>query len=591
MKKFSRRTFADQIRYFYIMLFLVVFFLCGSLYLFSTYKIMSNSENNTLRHSLQIVENNMESLIRNVNDNSKLIAYNENVQEMLGSAGEISYEESLKLQDAVIQMAACCDGISSVFLFDETGKSYIAGNIYEVEEIRAWLDETSHYENQLMENSAEATGTSIFSYETYLDPDRQIISMIRPVKNLSTLEEMGLLAINIPVSRIIEAWHEISIQNHMEVAVFDQTGNVICSTENGEWLAELTAEKEPGTEGESYTTEKLGDKKYIVGKAEQEDELWTIVGAIPKGQSIAEIRQYAILSIVILIYGMTMCVFGASYQTGKIIRPVQNILNSMERVQQGILERIPVKETNKEIDNLQEHYNQMLEEIERLMSQKVEEQRMRRKYELSLLQAQIRPHFLYNTFDSVCALAMMGRTEDVYTMMQALGQYYRNSLHKGQEIIMVKEELKIVENYLIIQSYRYEDVFEVAYDIDDSITGCSMIKLILQPLVENAIYHGFREHELQGTITIRAKDDGEYVKLQVEDDGIGMEQEKLDQVLNRTEENQEKRFGLFGTIQRIQLYYQQEDLVEIRSAVGRGTVITVIIPKEKGDDNVKCIGD
>lgn len=103
VKKFSRRTFADQIRYFYIMLFLVVFFLCGSLYLFSTYKIMSNSENNTLRHSLQIVENNMESLIRNVNDNSKLIAYNENVQKMLGSAGEISYEESLKLQDAVLR--------------------------------------------------------------------------------------------------------------------------------------------------------------------------------------------------------------------------------------------------------------------------------------------------------------------------------------------------------------------------------------------------------------------------------------------------------------------------------------------------------
>ena len=169
-------------------------------------------------------------------------------------------------------------------------------------------------------------------------------------------------------------------------------------------------------------------------------------------------------------------------------------------------------------------------------------------------------------------------------MMQALGQYYRKSLHKGQQIIAVKEEVEIVENYLIIQSFRYDDVFEVEYDIDDSVKECKTVKLILQPLVENAIYHGFRENDLQGTITIRAKDDGDYVKFQVEDDGIGMEKEKLDRILYRTEDSPEKRFGLFGTIQRIQLYYQQENLVQIDSEVGKGTVITVRIPKEKNEE-------
>ena len=171
-------------------------------------------------------------------------------------------------------------------------------------------------------------------------------------------------------------------------------------------------------------------------------------------------------------------------------------------------------------------------------------------------------------------------------MMQALGQYYRSSLNKGQEIISVKEELSIVENYLIIQSFRYDDVFEAVYDVDESVKDCRMIKLILQPLVENAIYHGFREHDLQGTITIRAKDYGDCVMLQVEDDGMGIPEDKLKELMSRNEENQGKRFGLYGTMQRISLYYHQEDrkLFDIRSEVGEGTVITIWIPKEKGEE-------
>ena len=127
----------------------------------------------------------------------------------------------------------------------------------------------------------------------------------------------------------------------------------------------------------------------------------------------------------------------------------------MEQVKEGRLERVEVIETNAEMDELQKHYNQMLDETEQLMTQKVEEQRMRRKYELSLLQAQIKPHFLYNTFDSVCALAMMGETKAVYTMMQALGQYYRKSLHKGQQIIPVKEEIAVSYTHLTLPTTPY----------------------------------------------------------------------------------------------------------------------------------------
>ena len=563
-KKYKQRTFSGQIRLYYLILFLVIFALCGILYAFTAYRTLSESEDNTLQYSLQMVENNMQSLIQSVNDSSKIVAFHDMVQRLLKKGTTLTYEEQMELQDTVIQISSCSDGISSIYLFDEGGEAYLAGNIFE---IRSWLEDDSGYEAAIKDQEVENFNYVIFTYEMVSAPGQKIISFIRPVRNLDTLEDMGILAVNVPYTRLEETFSTITGQNGMEVAVLDRGGEVLAASEGGEWLADAALDPEEGV----YKTAEQNGEKYKVGVIGEDQGAWKIVGAIPKSESVSAMRQYTLLNVLIVGFGMVMCTVGASFQTTRIIRPIQNILNSMNKIREGKLERIKVIETNEEIDHLQQHYNQMLDETEKLMTQKVEEQRMRRKYELSLLQAQIKPHFLYNTFDSVCALAMMGRTDDVYTMMQALGQYYRNSLHKGQEIITVKEELNIVENYLIIQSFRYDDVFEVVYDIDEAVKTYRMIKLILQPLVENAIYHGFREHELQGTITIRAKDDGDYVKLQVEDDGIGMDQEKLDAVMNRTEDNQGKRFGLFGTIQRIHLYYQEEKkkLVEIRSEKGK----------------------
>ena len=360
--------------------------------------------------------------------------------------------------------------------------------------------------------------------------------------------------------------------------VLDKNDEIVASSIEEPKLEEKILMSDLDTEQGKYKILDYSGTRYKVGEVIASDGEWKIVCAISRTETLSVMRKYTMFYVLIMALGIALCIFGTSFITQRISVPLQNILASMKKVEQGKLERIDIVQVNQEMSQLQEKYNQMLDDTEALMEQKVGEQRQRRKYELSLLQMQIRPHFLYNTFDSVCALAMMGKTDDVYTMMQALGQYYRNSLHKGQEVITVKEELNIVENYLIIQSYRYDDVFQAVYDVDESVKGIPMLKLVLQPLVENAIYHGFRENDLQGTITIRAKDAGHFVKLQVEDDGIGMSEEKLLQIMS--DKDASKRFGLHGTVQRIKLYYDNQDLVKIESGIGEGTVITIFLPKE-----------
>ena len=136
MKKFKQRTFSGQIRYYYIFLFLLIFLLCGILYMVTAFRMLSASDNNILQYSLQMVENNMQALVRSINDNSKIVAFDEVIQNTLKKEGNVSYKERMELQDTLVQMVACCDGITSIYLFDLQGENYLAGDIYEVEAIR-----------------------------------------------------------------------------------------------------------------------------------------------------------------------------------------------------------------------------------------------------------------------------------------------------------------------------------------------------------------------------------------------------------------------------------------------------------------------
>lgn len=583
-EKFNKMRFVYQIRLFSLIIYLVIFLLCGMLYLLMAKNMTTTSENSTLTYNLQVIENNVESLISTVSDYSKIICYSDSVQSALKEESVTDYINIQDLQDAVVQMAASCDGISSVYLLNKKGEAYIAGNIYEGESIKNQLQNAEWFQNALESEDNYSVSSEIITYENNSDVQRKSVSFLRVINNLNTMESMGLLVLNIPYEKIEETFRSAGSRDGVETLILDRNGEIVASSLEDAKLEEklLAADKSLG-EGQ-YQILKYQGMRYKLSEIQTSDGAWRIVCAISKGQTLSVLKKYTLFYILIMAVGIAVCILGTTFLTQRIFLPLQNVLSSMKKVEDGKLERIEVVQTNQEMNLLQKKYNQMLDDTEVLMCQKVEEQRQRRKYELSLLQVQIKPHFLYNTFDSVCGLAMMGRTDDVYTMMQALGQYYRESLHKGQEIITVKDELNIVKNYLIIQSYRYEDVFEAVYDVDESIEDVRMIKLVLQPLVENAIYHGFREDDLQGTITIRAKDAGDFVRLQVEDDGIGMSEEKLHQILNTQDADIPRRFGLHGTVQRILLYYNRQDLVQIKSEIGEGTTITIMLPKEIGGE-------
>lgn len=227
----------------------------------------------------------------------------------------------------------------------------------------------------------------------------------------------------------------------------------------------------------------------------------------------------------------------------------------------------------------------MILEIQKLIQQTVEEQRIKRKAELNVLQAQVKPHFLYNTLDAMGYLALSGKSEELYESLEALGSYYRISLSKGQEVITINEEIDIVKSYLILQKLRYGEIFNVNYDIDERAYDYKIPKLVLQPLVENAIYHGIKPKGEAGLIKICVKTENEQIILSVEDDGVGMSEEQLGSIKSDAIDSNSTSFGLKGTIKRLQFFYGITDIYTIESKKRYGTKIDISIPMLRGVSN------
>ena len=170
--------------------------------------------------------------------------------------------------------------------------------------------------------------------------------------------------------------------------------------------------------------------------------------------------------------------------------------------------------------------------------------------------------------------------------MKALGSYYRISLSRGREVITVAEEIDVVKNYMSIQQVRYGDIFTMHYDIDENSTRHKILKLILQPLVENSLYHGIKPKGEKGNIYIRCRQYDQYIELAVEDDGVGTDRETISMVLdNRYDADAKPSFGLRGTIERLRIFYGLKDPVSIKSTLGVGTTVTIRIPIKKEERN------
>jgi two-component system sensor histidine kinase YesM len=261
----------------------------------------------------------------------------------------------------------------------------------------------------------------------------------------------------------------------------------------------------------------------------------------------------------------------------------------MELVQHGDLNARVRIENNDELGKLGKSFNSMTERIDHLLKRIIVEQEEKRRSELNALKAQIKPHFLYNTLDSIIWMAECNQTEEVVEMTSALSKMLRASIIRSQQAVTLKLELQNAENYLKIQKFRYSNKLEYEIDVPEYLYNKEVVHLVLQPLVENAIYHGIKDKPEGGKITINASESDELIYINVIDNGAGIPKEKIHTLLeNENNSGSERGIGLYNVNQRIKLIYGDQCGLKIQSSEGIGTTVTIILSnqdaRDKGDE-------
>lgn len=298
-------------------------------------------------------------------------------------------------------------------------------------------------------------------------------------------------------------------------------------------------------------------------------------------------RQVVIVVIVMVLFVTLFMAVMLMYSVRiarRITEPIGALSRKAERFGEGDFSAAPVSTNIVELQTLDRGFDDMAGRVNALMAKQIEDQKSLHRAELELLQAQINPHFLYNTLDSIVILAENQREEDVANMVTSLSSFFRISLSRGKDIISLADERSHVTSYLQIQQIRYSDILKYEIDIPDELLSCRVPKLVLQPLVENALYHGVKNRRGLGTIRITGEARGDDLVLKVSDNGAGMTPEQVQALQSGIYEDRHTGLGLVNVHKRVRLYCGEKYGLSFESRQGVGTTVSVLLPRNMNDE-------
>jgi len=524
--------------------------------------------------TLYSIRNSLDIMITNVSNYSKMILSDDNLQTLLRRKN-IYYDLNTqkRLGTYLNKLTQETPSISSVFIFDISGNQYSVGNQDNIKFIPKNIQEAPWYEDVVSKKGAyilRLNGGGAFRY----DPNHNFVSMIRLVRDINTTEMLGILIINISENAFKDSYANITSNYTTGVTILDHNNNSIIRADGikASNLTQLFDNKQ------GYVIDNIDNRECLISYLIEDKYDWKIVSIIPVSKLSDETSAPGLVGFVIIMINSILLFIGTIFTTRMITIPIKKLLKSMKGVERGEFKEVNIKAGSDEIGQLRDGYNIMIQEIQNLIKRVIAEQKIKRKAELDVLQAQIKPHFLYNTLDSISSLALMGEVASVCELVDALGSYYRISLSKGKEVITIGEEIEMVKSYLLIQKMRYPELFTVSYSIDERCNNYRILKLVLQPLVENALYHGIRNKDEGGTIIVKTEQLNDHISITIEDDGVGMSQEFMESILKDNIQSVDTGFGLRGTIERLRIFYGTDDCFQIESKVNCGTKITLLIP-------------
>lgn len=506
-------------------------------------------------------------------------------QKLTETSEELKETESLEEIDKKISLITRLQSdIYSVMIYDDNGKllSYGADDAQIKDEITTNLS----FDRDAFSTSRKYILTAPHVQTMFKDQYPWVVTIA--VKEKHKLFEGNIfIAIDFKFSEIAKYIDNVGIGSHGYCYIIDNLGNVVYHPQQQMLFSGLKSEDIQKVSAFGDGIKKQDNIIYTLNTTA--DGNWRIVG-MSFMDDLAADRTSQILSGVLIAFSccsiiavITLIVFS------KIVNaPVRRLVKAMEVFEKSAdsFEYKNKDEAVAEIKVLSDSFAHMVDMIKQLMEKVRKEEITLRKTELKALQAQINPHFLYNTLDSIQWMCEQGKNEDAVEMVGALARLFRISISRGKELIPLRDEMRHAESYLIIQSYRYKNQFKYEFAIDPQLEDCLCNKITVQPFLENAIYHGIDRMVDEGKITVRASkaDDGD-ILIEIEDNGVGMNPEQCEAILKK-EHSDSSGIGVKNVNDRLKIYFGEKYGISIKSELDVGTIVTVRIPQiRKENDN------
>ncbi|WP_062049479.1 sensor histidine kinase [Bacillus sp. JCM 19034] len=553
-------------------------------------RIIEQQVNDNTLQLIDKVNRTVESHIENVQNMTYFISFDPHIQSFLDGEFQIedmNPDEEYGISQFLQTFTTIHPEIAGILVVNSEGE-YLSNELYTRSAFQ--LTRESWYRQAVEHNGIAKTigrpeGRRITSHAHYREDE--VVTVVRAIMDQETGEEKGVILIDLKLRVIEEAVRSVRLGKSGYLMVIDLDGETIYSPTP---LSFIECDIESSfSQNFGIFTDYIQNEEYQLIYQKSTFTEWITVGVFLADQAVSEVQQILFYVISFVFFVCFVGITASYFLSHTISRPINQLMLAMQKAESGDLTIRYDGEGKDEVGRLGRSFNTMIKQIHKLLSLTERQERKKREAEFHSLQANIKPHFLYNTLDTIQWMARKKNAPDVAELVGSLSKLFRIGLSKGDTIIQLEDEIEHVKNYLQIQTVRYKNKLNYSLMVSPSIKNLSILKIVLQPIVENAIYHGIKERRGPGFISINAQVKNHMLIIEIADNGKGMCQETLAQLreslhtfLKYSDDENESRlkkgYGIVNVHARLQLTFGDQYGIAINSELNKGTVVTINHP-------------
>ncbi len=572
-----------KILIFSLILIITPLFTVGIISYLKSSEIIEKKVSITNLNTVQQIGRNLEFILQDVHDTSLFLFQDKQIRCFFQLSPKLPaiylQKQKLATEESLIYLLSSKKYIHSIYIRGFNGLT--------IETKHALYDIDPGIEHQVI----ELRGRYLWVSNRIIDYNRSVINALTLFRVMNDLEfidrRLAIIQININEAEIAKIYENKTISKAGYFFIMDQYNKVISPLSKDI----LNQPIQPGlidnkllNKKEGFYEIKSGHQGFLVTFYKIDDVGWTLINIMPLKELLKENSVIQKVNLLVIVISFLACIAIALLFSSKVLSPLKQLRTLMKKVENENFDVSIEIKSNDEIALLGRSFNKMSARLKELLNQVYISQIKQREAELKALQAQVNPHFLYNTLDTIYWSSRLEKAPETSKLVEALSKLFRLSLNSGDELTTVGKEVEHLKNYLTIQQKRYQGMIDFAIKIStNEILDCKVVKLVLQPLVENAIYHGIEKKGQPGKIDIEIYRQNNQLIYRISDDGNGADEDELNGLLSQKAGDNNRGFGIQNVNDRIKLYFGAEFGIRFYSQPSQGTKVIVTQPYTKGE--------